>query len=302
MTKEMHGPLTVRMSDAVVHNVILFLRKAAEEIVGHDNASDAAFDTDRATVVTVLTQTAVELASTAIVLRNEGLGGVMFEKHLPATEAEAERRWRDGTIRTISFEDLKPKAVRYIGDEGFWDIVDFLQHKRNKLVHFHTSLEEGDRFDLKYDAMDVIIQVIAALRDTEEFDLACGSMDVFGEELFRRFLSFEPYRERIAARARRIDTLPIKCPICTITAYLTDTEICIGCGWAGELNLLPCPKCFKTAVIYDHLNLPINVWLKAVCGNCDWEGQAHRCEECDMDFVIEEHEDPSCPWTSDHER
>ena len=301
MAKDMQGSLTVRMSDAMVHNVSLFLRKAAVEIVGHDDTSDAAFDGDRATVVTVLTQTAVELASTAVVLRNEGLAGVMLGKHLPATEAEAEKRWRDDMIRTISFEDLKPKAARYIGDEGFWAVVDFLQHKRNKLVHFHTSLEEEDRFDLKYDAIDVLIQVIAALRDTDEFDLAYGSMDVFGEELFQKLLSFEPYRERIAARARQIDTLPLTCPICAIAGYLPSAEACIGCGWAGELNLLPCPKCRQTAVIYDHLNLPINVWLKAVCGNCDWEGQAHRCDECDLDFVTGEHENPACPWSADHE-
>ncbi len=293
--------LTDRISAAMLHNAGLFLRRAAKEIAGHDDTSDAAFDVDRATVVTVLTQMAVELASTAMILRNEGLAGVILPKNLPATESEAEAHWKSGTIRTMSFEDLKPKAAQYLGDDGFWSTVDFLQRNRNKLVHFHAPLHEGDRFDLKYEATDILIQVIAALRGTDEYDFAYGSESFLGKKLFKRLLSFEPYRAGIEARAREIEILPLKCPICGIRAYSRDGEVCIGCGWAGEFNLLKCFKCSERAVIFDNLNLPLNAWLKAVCGNCDWEGRAHHCSECGIDYLTEGHSLPECPWTEHHE-
>lgn len=292
-------PLSERISTAMLHNSGLFLRRAAKEIVGHGDNDDA-FDVDRATVVTVLIQTAVELASTAMVLRNEGLAGVVSPKNLPATEADAEAAWQAGTIRTMMFEHIKPKAAKYLGDVGFWATVDFLQLNRNKLVHFHAPLHEGDRFDLKYEAIDVLIQVIAALRGTDEYDFAYGSEAFLGKKLFKRILSFEPYRVGIEARAREVETLPLKCPICTIRSYSRDVEVCVGCGWTGELNLLKCFKCAERAVIFDNLNLPLNPWLKAVCGNCDWEGRAHHCSDCGIDFLTEGHSWPECPYVEDH--
>lgn len=294
------APLAERISNAMLHNSSLFLRRAAKEIVGHGDDEDAAFDVDRATVVTVLTQVAIELASTAMVLRNEGLPGVVLPKHLPATDADAEAAWQEGKIRTMTFENIKPKAVKYLGDDDFWSVVDFLQLNRNKLVHFHTPLHEGDRFDLKYEAIDVLIQVIAALRGTDEYDFAYGSEAFLGKKLFKRILSFEPYRVGIEKRAREVESLPLKCPICSIRAFSRDGKVCIGCGWSAELNLLTCTKCDKRAVIFDNLNLPLNPWLKAVCGNCDWEGRAHHCPECDIDYLTEGHSLPQCPWAEDH--
>lgn len=286
----------------MMHNAGLFLRKAAQEIAGHDDTDDAPFDVDRATLVTVLSQLAVELASTALVLRNNGLAAVVRAKHLPAIEAEAEARWQAGTMITLPFEELKAKAAMQFGDEHFWSIVDELQRSRNKLVHFHAPMVEGDRFELKDEATHVLIQIIAALRQTEEYDFAYGSEAFLGKKLFKRLLSFEPYRERISARCREIEVLPLRCPICFIRAYSPDGEVCIGCGWSGKLELLKCPGCSERSVIYDHLNLPLNMWLKAVCGNCEWEGRAHRCDECEINFLTEGHSSPECPMIEAHEQ
>lgn len=293
--------LAEQISTAMLHNSGLFLRRAAIEIVGHGDDQDAAFDVDRATVVTVFTQVAVELAVTAMVLRNEGLPGVIVPRNLPATDADAEVAWHAGTLRTMSFENIKSKATKYLGDDMFWSIVDFLQLNRNKLVHFHTPLHEGDRFDLKYEAIDVLIQVIAALRGTDEYDFAHGSEAFLGKKLFKRILSFEPYRTRIEARAREVDIVPLKCPICSIRSYSREGEVCIGCGWSGELNLLKCMKCNERTVIFDNLNLPFNPSLKAACGNCDWEGLAYHCLDCSIDYLTDGHSVPECPWSEDHE-
>lgn len=291
--------LVDRISTAMSHNSGLFLKKAAEEIAGHIDAGSDPFDVDRATLVTVLMQTAVELLSTATVLRREGLAGVVRPKDLPASEADAEARWKAGTIRTLTFEDLKSKAAKYLGDEYFWSTVDFLQKTRNKLVHFHTPLVEGDRFDLQYDATHVLIQIIAALTKNDEHEFAFGCSSFLGPELFHKLVSSEPYQERIAARAKEIDAEPLKCGACGACAFLCDEETCLSCGYSGEVKLLRCFQCHELAVFYDHLNLPENDSLRARCGRCDWEGRAVHCDECDDDYLIDGHSVSICPFCID---
>lgn len=62
-----------------------------------------------------------------------------------------ERLWLNGEQKTLPFGKIKEKAKQYIGDEQFWYTVDQLQTWRNKLLHFHVPVSEGDRFDLKTD-------------------------------------------------------------------------------------------------------------------------------------------------------
>lgn len=287
--------LVDRISTAMFHNSGLFLKKAAEEIASHTDTGSDPFDVDRATLVTVLIQTAVELASTAMVLKHEGLAEVVRPKELPLSDAEAEARWEAGTIRTLTFEDLKPKAVKYLGDESFWAIVEFLQKSRNKLIHFHAPLFEGDRFDLQYEATHVLIQIIAALTKSDEHEFAFDCMNFLGDKLFHRLISFEPYRERIAKRASEIDPEPLLCGACGTRAFLRDEETCLSCGYSGDVKLLRCLQCRELAVFYDCLNLPYNAWLKARCGRCEWEGEAVRCDKCEDDYLTEGHSIPTCP-------
>lgn len=291
--------LVDRISAAMFHNSGLFLKKAAEEIASHTDTDSGPFDVDRATLVTVLIQTAVELTSTAMVLRHEGLSEVVRSKDLPLSEVEAEARWAAGTIRTLTFEEIKPKALKYLGDEAFWTIVEYLQNSRNKLIHFHAPLFEGDRFELQYDATHVLIQVIAALAKSDVHEFAFGCVQFLGDKLFHRLISFEPYRERIANRAREVDPEPLLCGVCGTRAFLRDEEICLSCGYSGHVILLRCLDCLDLAVFYDHLNLPYNDWLKARCGRCEWEGEAVRCHKCEHDYLTEGHSIPVCPSCDD---
>jgi len=289
-------PLTDEISAAMLHNSALFLKKAAEEIAGHKDAYDKAFDVDRATLITVFIQIAVELASTALVLRHEGFSGVTRPKDCPTSDADAKALWEAGRIRTLNFEDIKLKASRYLGDAYFWSVVDMLQRSRNKLVHFHSPLIEGDRFDLKYDGTHVLLQVIAALRKTKEHEFAFGAMELLGPELFHRLVRFEPYQDRSAARAREMDPKPHQCGSCGAEAYLRDEDTCIACGYSSDENFLRCPSCHYHAVFYDHLNLQFNDWLPARCGQCQWDGNAAQCPHCGDDYLLDENEPSKCPY------
>ncbi|NYT61915.1 hypothetical protein H0A66_06210 [Alcaligenaceae bacterium] len=294
-SKKNPQPLVDRISAAMFHNSGLFLRKAAEEIASHTDTGSDPFDVDRATLVIVLIQTAVELASTAMVLKHEGLAEVARPKERPLSDADAEARWEAGTIKTLTFEDLKPKAIKYLGDESFWTIVESLQKSRNKLVHFHAPLVEGDRFDLQYEATHILIQIIAALTKSDEHEFAFSCMSFLGHKLFHRLISFEPYKERIGNRAREIDPEPFLCGVCGTRAFLRDEKTCLSCGYSGGVKLLRCSQCHEFAVFYDHLNLPYNAWLNARCGRCEWEGEAVHCNKCDDDYLTEGHSMRTCP-------
>lgn len=284
----------------MLHNSGVFLLKAAEEIAGHDDAHDLPFDVDRATLVTVLIQTAVELAASALVIQHDGLAAVMA-KNVPATDIEVETRWRSGDIKTIPFEQTKVRASAILGDQSFWSLVDAFQVTRNKLVHFHQPLEEGDLYDLKYEATHVLIQMIATLAKTDEYDLPEGSRSFLGQQLFDRLLAFDPYRHRIGQMARETDPGVINCIICGITAYSRDAEKCLGCGYDGEIQFLRCPACNQQALYYDHLNLPINATLPARCGSCGAEAIVAHCSLCVLDFVVKPGAPPLCPLAEDHD-
>ena len=158
---------------------------------------------------------------------------------------------------------------------------------------------EGDRFDLKYDATHVLLQVISALRKTEDHEFAFGAMELLGLELFHRLVRFEPYQERSAARAREIDPKPHRCGACGANAYLRDEDTCIACGYSSDETLLRCPACGSRAVFYDHLNLEFNDWLEARCGQCQWEGKAVQCSSCGDDYLVGEDEPLTCPYCED---
>jgi hypothetical protein len=283
----------------MLHNSGVFLRKAAEEI-SHSDTENRPFDVDRATLVTVLIQTAVELAATALVIRHDGLRGVM-RKDVPQNDREAETRWRAGEIKTQTFEETKSRAAQLFGDESFWGLIENFQTLRNKLVHFHQPLEE-DVFDLQYETTHVLIQMIATLSELDDnTDLPDGSKSFLGQTLFDRLLSFEPYRYRIEQLAREEDRNPLRCIICSIEAYLPEAEKCLACGYAGELRLLRCPHCQKRALFYDHLNLPDNSSLPGLCGACGSKARVAHCSICDIDYALDPAALLRCPWSGDHE-
>ena len=165
-------------------------------------------------------------------------------------------------------------------------IVAELQRSRNKLVHFHTPLRKGDRFDLKYDVTHVLIQVIATITKTEDANFVHGCQSFLGQVLFNRLIGYEPYQERIQARARDLDPRPLTCAVCGVASFLRDEETCLCCGYSGEVQLLRCPQCSERAVFYDHLNLSLNDSLAAKCGRCDWTGRARHCATHVSDHLI----------------
>lgn len=294
------GSIQDTISGSMLHNSGVFLRRAAEEIVSRNRKKNRTFDIDRAMLVTVLIQTAVELASTALVIRHDGLAAVM-RRDIPQDDKEVEDRWRAGEIRTRTFEEIKGRAMEIFGDESFWLLVDDFQMLRNKLVHFHRPLED-DVFDLQYDTTHILIQMISTLTENgDEYDLPNGSISFLGQKLFDKLMAFEPYRYRIEQLARRADSNTLRCVMCNIEAYSPTAEKCLACGFEGSLQLLRCPRCKKRALYYDHLNLPINPSLTGLCGACGYKAHTAHCPICSVDYAFDPTASVCCPWIDQHE-
>jgi hypothetical protein len=286
------------ISAAMLENSKMFLRKAAVEIAAQN--SEEALDLDGATLAAVLIQTAVELAASALVIRHDGLAGLM-KKDVPLSEAETETRWRAGTIRTLPFDEIKKRAKSLFGNDDLWSMIDTFQALRNKLVHFHQPLFDGDLVDLTYDATHILIQMIVTISDIDHDELAEGSKTFLGEELFEKLLSSDAYAYRVQRIAGEIDHHSLCCIMCNLRAYSRDLEKCIACGYDGELKFIDCPSCDEIALLYDHLNLPLNETMEALCGACGKRAVAARCTICENDYGVAVGAEVECPWIGHHE-
>ncbi|RZJ02107.1 MAG: hypothetical protein EON90_00485 [Brevundimonas sp.] len=280
----------------MLHNAKVFLRKAADEIVGHSDHADAPFTNDRATVIMVLIQTAIELAAVALVIRHRGVRAILA-KDPGYSDEEIRQRWLDGDLRTHTFAQIEILASQIYRSEEFWGLAETFAGQRNKLVHLHLSME-GDAYDLKYDAIYMLIATISHLIAEDSIAYVGMSGVVLGQKRLRKLTSFGPYQYRIRQVASEHGD-PLKCVICDCEAYVADEEHCFGCGsYYPSEDLLKCPFCSQRTVMYDELNISQNEIMKALCTACDEGVLVARCRTCENDYIYEPG-DGACPFCDD---
>ncbi len=275
--KSSTGSVSRDLAASVLRNAKVFLRKAAEEIAGHADGQDRPFDVDRAVIVTVLIQTAVELATAALVLRHDGVPAILA-KDDGLTDAQIRAAWLSGGLRTQTFGQLKQRASQLFHDEDYWALADGFQMLRNKLVHLHHPIEH-DAYDLKFDTTWMLVKTLSGLLGQDETEYPATAMDVLGPELLRALTRFPPYLDRGHRLAAEHDR-PLVCPDCDCNAYVECLELCFGCGANLPADLLTCPFCHRRPVWYDSLNLEDNGILKALCGACGEQPWAAECPKC----------------------
>lgn len=272
-------------------NCAVFLRKAAEEMAGHDDEGDPPFNEARAAVVTVMIQTSIELATVAMIIRNDGIAAVL-RGAAPATELDLEERWCQGELSTLTFSQMKPRAALIVADEDFWNVVDDFQVARNKLVHFHRPADSASLYDLKYESAFLLLHTVSRLlHEGDEYETPEHMANIIGPDVLRRLLTFSPYRARVERIARTYSNQVLACIMCDAPTYARDERKCMACGWDDPVGLADCPLCdTKNAVFYDHLNLPDNPAIRGRCGGCDQSMLVRTCRSCRGDYAM-------LPWT-----
>jgi len=96
------------VAKSIRSNGIIFLRRAANEIISHDDRRNKALDHETGTIVTVLTQMALELAIAAFIVKHEGIRSILTKSE-NLSDVEIHDKWFENGLRTKTFEECKQR-------------------------------------------------------------------------------------------------------------------------------------------------------------------------------------------------
>ncbi len=277
-------------------NSWLFLKRAIKELVTHDDCNDGELPKETAVIATTFIQMSFELSLVAYFINNEGLHGVVRGNDKDLSEEELLSRFETNSLVTRSFNTLKQQAIdqkAFICEDDEYLISEF-QNIRNKLVHLNYEFSSGDLYDIKYELIYFLVQVIIPVL-CEEYDRPSEAIsNNLDSSSFIKLVNFPPYAEQMKAVAREHSDCVYRCVHCGIESLATDdfdNEHCYSCcsdlSSAGFIN---CPYCkAKKSMIYDALNIDCQSdrTIKGLCLNCDEDDMIYSCKKCDSEVPIE---------------
>ncbi|WP_234685087.1 hypothetical protein [Bradyrhizobium monzae] len=270
------------VAEAIRANGIIFLRRAATEMAGHDDSEDTAFDHETGTVVTVLTQMSLELAMASFLVKHDGIRTILTKPEA-LSDDQIREKWQANELRTKTFQDYREliasKHVERYSD--FEEVVDRFQQSRNKIMHLHFRFEEGDLYDLKYEATFMLVHIVSRFICEDDSDHPNNVANLLSREVFQKLIRFPPYQYHVEKIAREYSRVVLRCPMCDQKAF-SDYELkCFSCGYEDpSIRLLTCEHCSERSVIYDHLNLDINKKLPTLCLICGKRQEVFKCTSC----------------------
>lgn len=276
-----------KVAESIQTNSIIFLRRAALEMANHDDDEDVGFDHETGTIVTVLTQMALELAIASFLVNHHGIRSILISPD-KLTDDEIREKWSKNELRTKKFEEYKQLlAEKHPGTWSVFDgIVDTFQRSRNKIMHLHFNFGESDLYDLKFEATFVLIHATSYFIFGDNYDHANNISSILSKETFSKLIRFPPYQYHVERLAEEYSKVVLRCPMCEQVAF-SDLELkCFSCTYEDQFaDLLRCPECSKRSVIYDHLNLDINEKLPTLCLNCEDRREVTKCIGCETPFI-----------------
>lgn len=292
------------VAKSIRDNSIIFLRRAADEITRHDDGDDAAFDHETGTVVTVLTQMALELAIAAHLVEYQGIRSIL-EGAEGLGDEQIRENWLNNKLRTKKFEQNKQLLARV--SPGVWrvfeDIVDMFQRSRNKIVHVHFRFDEGDLYDLKFESTFVLIKVVTYFIFGSDYNHATNFASLLSKETFDKLVRFKPYQAEVRRMAEDWSSPALRCPWCRQRAFAGAELKCFSCGYEHPyMLLLACPACTESSVIYDKLNLDGNDSLPSACLHCGDKQEVARCKWCSEVYILRSREPYCSPECIEDER
>lgn len=277
-------------------NSIIFLRRAAEEITRHDDGDDAAFDHETGTVVTVLTQMALELAIAAYLVEHQGIRAIL-EGAEALTEEQIRENWLNNRLRTKKFEQNKQLLARV--SPGVWKVfegvVDMFQNSRNKIVHVHFRFDRNDLYDLKFESTFVLIKVVTYFIFGSDYDHANNFASLLSRDTFDKLVRFKAYQSHVRAMAEEWSSPALCCPWCRQRAFAGAELKCFSCGYEHpHMHLLDCLACAQYSVIYDNLNLELNATMPTLCLHCGDKQEVAECQRCTEAYLVRPGRPPYC--------
>ena len=283
-----------KVSEAVLSNSFVFLNKAIHELCSHDDSDDNPLEMDTAILSVSLIQIACELILIAYVVKMDGIRSILNTKDCQKTDGEIENLFESNDLQTKIFNVLKSEVQdrhQLFNDDALYRIESF-QKIRNKLVHLHCNLYEGDRYDLKHELIYYIVHVIVPVLSHDN-DSCFESMAVessLDKKAFAKLISFPPYVEEMQKLAEQASTDVYKCIHCGHRTFAKELDVCFACNYDySDQEFANCDRCKKrNSIIFDHLNIEFNHnEARGLCPNCDEDDIIYKCPICEETYAVE---------------
>ncbi|NVZ64804.1 hypothetical protein HX857_18540 [Pseudomonas gingeri] len=277
-------------------NAWLFLNRAIREIVSHDDSTDDGFSTEVAIFSTVFIQTAFELSLVAYVVSEHGIHGVAKKGDSKFSEEELLAKFEGNELNSKLFNELMQEAVEkhYFLDNDDQYLVENFQRVRNKLVHMGYEFDAGDLYDLKYELIYFLVQLVVPILAKEESRPSEALQSNIDGDDFMRLIKFPPYAEQMHRKALNFSKYVYKCFYCgnnSLAAGDYGNEHCYSCNQDYfHVGFADCARCdSRYSLIYDKLNIGIQSdrTLKGICMNCDEDDLVYSCGVCDSVVALE---------------
>lgn len=280
--------------EAVRENAYVFLNKAIVELCSHNDALDAPLEMDNATISVSLIQIAFDLALNAYAIKNDGIRSILKDKTANLTDVQIQKLFESNELPTKRFDDLKMdmQNKHSLFEEDVLDVIASFQKIRNKLVHLHYNLAEGDRYDLKSEIIYYIVHVtVPLLQQGSVYDTESQMIELcIDKKAFNRLISFPPYVYEMQKLAKEASSKVWNCIICGNRTFAVEVEVCYVCNHPyHDQEFAHCNRCdTRHSIVFDHLNIECNGnEMKGLCLNCDNDDIIYKCPKCEMTYAIE---------------
>jgi uncharacterized protein YehS (DUF1456 family) len=280
--------------EAVKLNSLVFLNKGIKELSSHNDSDDTPLDIDLTTISISLLQISFELALNAYSIKKTGIRSILRNKESDMSDNEISTLFQSNELPTKNFNILLDEMqLRYnLFDTEALHHIRLFQKIRNKLVHLHCNLDEGDRYDLKYELIYFIVHILIWLINTTDIFLSTSQIleNQLDDIAYKKLILFQPYVDEMEKLARRDSNNVYRCFFCRENTFATEMELCYTCNYDfADQVFTDCGRCKATdSVIYDHLNIEINDnEARGLCLNCDDDDIYYRCPECENLYGLE---------------
>lgn len=273
----------------VKNNSFIFFKDFIERITAKDNDREDYISNDLIVLSFSSLQISLELAMKSLMLKKLGLRS-LIDPSIIKSDSELYTDFKSNKLKIIRFEQIKNitkkrKLVDDLDDDDFEIITDF-QKYRNGIVHFSYGFEEGDYYDLKYDIIYFVVNILIKILSYEE-DLKPSEFLQYnlGEKYHNKLINYMPYISAMNKMAQIASEKVYTCIHCDNKTYSKDDDYCYLCNITNDSEyFINCSDCEdKRSVIYDGSNLEYNQYSgSAKCLNCDYRTEVFLCPKCEL--------------------
>ena len=275
----------------VKNNSFIFFKDFIERITAKDNHKEDFISNDLIVLSFSSLQISLELAMKSLMLKKRGLRS-LIDASITKSDNELYLDFKNNNLKVKRFEQIKifTKQNNLVDDldEDDFEIITQFQKYRNGIVHFSYGFEDGDYYDLKYDIIYFVVNILIKILSCDE-DLKPSEFLEYnlGKTYHKRLTNYLPYISAMNKMAKIASEKVYTCIHCENETYSKDEDYCYLCNIYNDPEyFINCSVCEnKRSVIFDGLNLENNDFsTNAKCLNCHNKTEVFMCQECEMIF------------------